>query len=136
MIPDSTPNSLIYIPYPRGNCLKTIPFTAAHTYIAHQDSGAHRMSSYMAVRPPRSLTGTHVALVWFTLACVASVSFRFHSKERPRKGISVLAARDSRFFPCSCTCAIFPAVFESRSSFFAPKPHENLCYAGWVYVKL
>ena len=28
-------NSLIYIPYPRVNCLKTIPFTAAHTYIAH-----------------------------------------------------------------------------------------------------
>jgi len=23
------------IPYPRVNCLKTIPFTAAHTYIAH-----------------------------------------------------------------------------------------------------
>ena len=29
------PNSLIFIPYPRVNCLETIPFTAAHTYIAH-----------------------------------------------------------------------------------------------------
>ena len=29
------PNALIYMPYPRVNCLKTIPFTAAHTYIAH-----------------------------------------------------------------------------------------------------
>ena len=30
------PNVLIYIPYPpRVNCLKAIPFTAAHTYIAH-----------------------------------------------------------------------------------------------------
>ena len=45
------PNALIYIPYPRVDCLKTIPFTAgngfmitvtnietlsaAHTYIAH-----------------------------------------------------------------------------------------------------
>ena len=29
------PNSLIYIPYPRVNCLKAIPFTVAHTYIAH-----------------------------------------------------------------------------------------------------
>ena len=28
-------NSLIYISYARVNCLKTIPFTAAHTYIAH-----------------------------------------------------------------------------------------------------
>ena len=29
------PNALIYIPYARVNCVKTIPFTAAHTYIAH-----------------------------------------------------------------------------------------------------
>ena len=28
-------NSLIYILYPRVNCLKTIPFAAAHTYIVH-----------------------------------------------------------------------------------------------------
>ena len=28
-------NSLISIPYPRLNCLKTIPFTAAHTHIAY-----------------------------------------------------------------------------------------------------
>ena len=26
---------MIYIPYPRVNCLKTIPFKVAHTYIAH-----------------------------------------------------------------------------------------------------
>ena len=32
-----------------------------------------------------------------------------------------------RFF----TCAIFCAVFDSRSSFFAPKPHGNACYAGY-----
>ena len=29
------PNALIYIHYPRVNCLKTIPFAAAYTYIAH-----------------------------------------------------------------------------------------------------
>ena len=29
------PDALTYIPYPRVNCLKTIPFSAAHTYIAH-----------------------------------------------------------------------------------------------------
>ena len=28
-------NSLISIPYSRVNSLKTIPFTAAHTYVAH-----------------------------------------------------------------------------------------------------
>ena len=26
---------MIYIPYARVNCLKTIPFTAAHTCMAH-----------------------------------------------------------------------------------------------------
>ena len=35
MIPILEPNALIYIPYPRVNCLKTIPFTAAHTHIDH-----------------------------------------------------------------------------------------------------
>ena len=35
MIPILEPNALIYIPYPKVNCLKTIPVTAAHTYIAH-----------------------------------------------------------------------------------------------------
>ena len=34
MIPYSRPNALIYIPYPRVHCLKIIPLTAAHTYIA------------------------------------------------------------------------------------------------------
>ena len=29
-------NALIYIPHPRVNVLKTIPFTVAHTYIAHK----------------------------------------------------------------------------------------------------
>ena len=29
------PNALIYILYARVNCLKTIPFTVARTYIAH-----------------------------------------------------------------------------------------------------
>ena len=32
--------------------------------------------------------------------------------------------------PRSFTYAIFRAVFDSRSSFFAPKPHGNACYAG------
>ena len=31
----------------------------------------------------------------------------------------------------SFTCAIFRAVFDSRSSFFASKPHGNACYAGY-----
>ena len=32
--------------------------------------------------------------------------------------------------PRSFTYAIFRAVFDSRSSFFTPKPHGNACYAG------
>ena len=33
----------------------------------------------------------------------------------------------------SSTCAIFSAFFDSRSSFFAPKPRGNACYAGYKY---
>ena len=33
--------------------------------------------------------------------------------------------------PRSLNCAIFCAVFDSRSSFFAPKPLGNACYAGY-----
>ena len=32
--------------------------------------------------------------------------------------------------PRSFTYALFRAVFDSRSLFFAPKPHGNACYAG------
>ena len=34
--------------------------------------------------------------------------------------------------PRSFACAIFRAVFDSRSSFFAPKPHRNACYACYL----
>ena len=40
------------------------------------------------------------------------------------------------FFPTpprSFTYAIFRAVFDSRSSFFAPKQHGNACYAGYNF---
>ena len=33
--------------------------------------------------------------------------------------------------PSSFSCAIFCVVFDSRSLFFAPKPHGNACYAGY-----
>ena len=81
------------------------------------------------------------------LACVASVSVWFRSKKRPWKGIfgfepRVLIAREIKrepknerrgrgrgrketFPPRSFTCAIFRAVFDSCSSFFAPKPHRK-----------
>ena len=37
--------------------------------------------------------------------------------------------------PRTFTCAIFRAVFDSCSSFFAPKPHRNACYAGYKYTR-
>ena len=78
----------------------------------------------------------------FSLACVASVSVWFRSKERPidrGTGFSVLAAQEMKQEPkndessSSFTYAIFRAVFDSRSTFFAPKPHGNACYAGYVF---
>ena len=35
--------------------------------------------------------------------------------------------------PRSFTRAIFHAVFDCHSSFFAPKPHGNSCYAGHLF---
>ena len=84
-----------------------------------------------------------------TIACVASVSVWFRSKERP-----VLDAREmkrepknergergrgifsSPLPPRSFSCTIFWAVFDSRSSFFAPKPHGNAYYAGYPNLKI
>ena len=80
------------------------------------------------------------------LACVASVSVWFRTKERPRNGILGFgrARNETRAkkwkwgegegpsLPRSFTYAIFRAVFDSRSSFFAPKPHGNACYAGYT----
>ena len=85
------------------------------------------------------------------LACVASVSVWFRSRERPEK-------RDFRFWPrekwnenqqikegggegkegnrVSFLSSPPPSrsftltVFDSCSSLFAPKPHGNACYAG------
>ena len=34
--------------------------------------------------------------------------------------------------PPSFSCDIFRAVFDSRSSFFAHRPHRNACYASYV----
>ena len=57
--------------------------------------------------------------------CVASVSVWSRSKERPRN--EILGFRRAR----NATRAIARAVFDSRSSFFAPKPHGNACCAGY-----
>ena len=64
-----------------------------------------------------------------------SKRFRLVSEQRKTE------ERDSRFWPRekrapprSFTYAIFRAVFDSRSSFFAPKPHGNACYAGYTYT--
>ena len=92
--------------------------------------------------------------LWY-LACVASVSVWFRSKEIPRNGTFGFdrARNETRakkwkrgegeekegnlpFFPPprSFTCATFLAVFDSRSSFFSPKPYRNACYAGYVML--
>ena len=44
-------------------------------------------------------------------------------------GFLVLTAREMK--ESSFTCAIFRAVFDFCSSFFAPQPHRNAFYAGY-----
>ena len=54
---------------------------------------------------------------WFSKSRGLSASVSFLSSPPP---------------PRSFTYAIFRAVFDSRSSFFSPKPHGNACYAGYL----
>ena len=84
------------------------------------------------------------------LACIASVSVWFRSKESPRNGIFGFGGTRKgtrakkwnwgRRGMVRVTCAIFRVVFDSRSSFFAPNPHEtrakkwNLAGRGMVRV--
>ena len=56
-----------------------------------------------------------------------SVSFR--SKDRPRNGtVGFGRTRNEKR-------AIFRAVFDSLSSFFAPKPHGNACNACYIHLQ-
>ena len=56
-------------------------------------------------------------------------SERFSKSRALSASVSVLSSSPPpRYF----TCAIFRAVFHSCSSFFAPKPHRNACYAGYL----
>ena len=66
--------------------------------------------------------------VSFQPAYVVSVSVGFRrSKERPRND----EEQDFRFCPPRfLTRPIFRKVFDSRSSFSAPEPNGNACYAG------
>ena len=56
--------------------------------------------------------------VFFTTPCVASVSVGFRGKELPREKREALA-------PISRGQNTVPA-------FFAPQPHGNACYAGYI----
>ena len=57
-------------------------------------------------------------------------SKRFRLVSEQRKTGFARARNETRAPPRSFTCTIFRAVFDSRSSFFAPKQHGNACYAS------
>ena len=65
---------------------------------------------------------------WHGIARVASLSVWFRNKERPRN--EILGFGRARHETRAIKCAILRALFDSGSSFFAPKPHLNACYAG------
>ena len=52
-----------------------------------------------------------------------------HPEEGKRFRLVFLTAREMKREPKNFTCAIFRAVFDSRSP-LSPKPHRNACYAG------
>ena len=75
----------------------------------------------------QSLTQFETKTIRFTFHdpySLRSKRFRLVSEQRKTE------ERDSQFWPRK-KWTIFHAVFDSRSSFFAPKPHGNTCYAGY-----
>ena len=82
--------------------------------LVNYDSCWQRQMSVRALRHDR-LSGR------FSKSRVLSASVSFLSSPLPLR---------------SFTCAIFRAVFDSRSSFFAPKPHGNSCYAGYRFEEM
>ena len=75
------------IPYPRVNCLKTIPFTAAHTYIAH-------IRCYPHPPPLRARTSL----------CWASASTQYHYSQLLMVFISIRYRRKLYDKRCSNVC--------------------------------
>ena len=70
------------------------------------------------------------------IACVASVSVWFRSKERRRNGILGFdrarnETRAKKMKVGGGASSFIGAILDSRSSFFAPKRHGNACYAGY-----
>ena len=82
--------------------------------LVNYDSCWQRQMSVRALRHDR-LSGR------FSKSRVLSASVSFLSSPLPLR---------------SFTCAIFRAVFDSRSSFFAPKPHGNSRYAGYRFEEM
>ena len=72
------------------------------------------------------LASTRSPLSTCRLACVASISVRFRSNEGSTNGIVGLAARKMEQEPKNERGAIFRAVFNSRSPFFAPDCMKTL----------
>ena len=62
-----------------------------------------------------------------TQAWQANASGWFSKSRGLSASVSLLSSSPP---PRSFTCATFLAVFDSRSSFFSPKPHGNACYAA------
>ena len=72
------------------------------------------------------------------LACVASVSVCFRSKEDRGGRFSVLTAREMKrelknalFYLRHYSRGLRLSFLVPRSSFFAHRPHRNACYAGY-----
>ena len=105
-------------PLPRGFC-KFNRFPWCSWWVRYSDSNIRFGIAHPSNPTQSHLQSSNHLEVLELIAYVTSVSVRFRSKERPRND----EERDFRFF----------AVFDSRSWFFAPKPHGNACYAGAIW---
>ena len=65
-------DSLISIPYPRPNCLKTIPFTAAHTYIGYIWEYPPGLQSFSIRQSCLSFAASIKLFVWLPFVAMQS----------------------------------------------------------------
>ena len=86
------PNSLIYIPYPRVNCLKTIPFTAAHYNLCKAHSEVEREVDFSPVFPNLpDASQKSISKTWFSVSHdVSKISCCQYSSQSADIAISFL----------------------------------------------
>ena len=84
------------------------------------------------------ILGSHIRVPWSSFPWQHQISVRELRHDRPSGQFSKsqgLSASVSFLSSPPPPSSFIGAIFDSRSSFFAPKPHRNACYAGYSHAQ-